>query len=384
MRPIIGICALAALALACGDKGGNTATENAPPGLASCGTSTAVFTVSPVPIARIVGWVPLGNLNPPSHTFPTDHQYIYLSGFNTPNAEPVPLVAPGNITITGARRTSYSSGNVDYSVTFMACREVSAEFGHVTSLSDAVLSKLGAFDQQCDSYSPQAGITVHSCYTRRGNVPLQAGEPMGTSRGLDLSLFDSRTADITYANPARWTRNASGFDHFHVVPFSDYYAEPERSAIAAKVGGFDGRTRRTALPIGGSIGSDVPGTVQGSWVRPGMPTYPEPPHLAITPDPVDPSLVSISIGTSLTGMNAMVPRFTPSTGAINHAPASITPGPEIHCWEAAIDPRLNAGVLLVQLVDAATLKIEGRAGHTRTCEDERPWAFTGNAVTYVR
>lgn len=45
--------------------------------LPSCGTSTTLFTAMPLAASQIAGWVPLGNLNPSAHTFPTDHQYIY-------------------------------------------------------------------------------------------------------------------------------------------------------------------------------------------------------------------------------------------------------------------------------------------------------------------
>ncbi|HEY9226075.1 MAG TPA: hypothetical protein VIP11_05475, partial [Gemmatimonadaceae bacterium] len=64
---------------------------------------TAIFSTPPIALANVAGWVPLGNLNPPGHTFPTDHQYLYLPASAR---SPVDLVSPGDAMITRARRTS--------------------------------------------------------------------------------------------------------------------------------------------------------------------------------------------------------------------------------------------------------------------------------------
>ena len=117
---------------------------------------------------------------------------------------------------------------------------------------------------------------------------MKAGDVIGTTAGLDLSLFDSRVTPIVYANASRWTALTDSFDHFHVVPFSDYYAEPTRSAVRAMLGSFDGKTKRTIEPLGGTIASDVAGTAQGVWLNPSQPLFPEVSHLAIAPDNVDP------------------------------------------------------------------------------------------------
>ena len=129
--------------------------------LASCSPGTALLTVSPIALNDIGGWVPLGATNPPGHTFPTDHQYIYLSTFTTPSLQkPVELVSPDNVTITRARRTTYSTDNhTDYAVAFSACKEVAGELAHVATIVPSLLARLGSFDQGCDSYSPQPGLT---------------------------------------------------------------------------------------------------------------------------------------------------------------------------------------------------------------------------------
>ena len=360
-----------------------------PANVASCGASSALFTALPIAPANIMGWVPLGALNPPGHTFPTDHQYIYLTTFSS-GAAPVPLYAPGNVTVTQARLVHYmpSTGPStpdDYALDFTPCREVSVDFGHVRTLSPALLSLLGPFDQQCSTYSPNPGLVVSDCYTKRVEIAVNAGDVIGTSAGLDLSLFDSRVTPLVYANASRWVSNASGFDHFHVAPFSDYFAEPLRSTVRAMLGSFDGRTRRTVEPLGGTIATDVAGTAQGVWLNPSQPTYPETPHLAIVPDNVTPSLIDVSIGASLSGIAPGAYNFAPSTtGTVNSDPSTITPGSAIYCWEIGYSATDRRGVVLVQLPDASTLTMEARSGANRTCASEQPWVFTSAAFTYKR
>lgn len=360
-----------------------------PTDLASCGSSTALFTAAPIDPANIMGWVPLGALNPPGHTFPTDHQYIYLTNFSSGGA-PVPLYAPGNATVTQARLVHYNASSGanppdDYALDFMPCREVSAGFGHVRTISASLLAVLGPFDQQCSTYSPSPNLVVADCYTRRVEVKISAGDVIGTTAGLDLSLFDARVTPLVYANASRWISSSSGFDHFHVAPFSDYYAEPMRSTVRGMLGSFDGRTRRSAEPVGGTIGTDIAGTAQGVWVNPAQPTYPETPHLSIVPDNVTPSLIDVSIGSSLAGIDPGAYNFSPSaSGTVNRAPSAITPGPTIYCWEIGYSASDRRGVVLVQLPDAGTLVAEARGGASRSCSGEAPWAFTGAAFTYKR
>lgn len=162
------------------------------------------------------------------------------------------------MTIIRARRTQYSAGNADYSIGFSPCAEVQGDFGHVATITPALLSKLGAFNTACSSYSPAPGQTVSTCYTQNIAVKVAAGEMLGTAARLDFSLWDRRVTPLKYANASRW-----------------------RS--------FDGRTRRTAAPVGGTIEVDIMGTAQGAWFHPTQPVNPESPHFAIVPDNVDPN-----------------------------------------------------------------------------------------------
>src|SRR5689334_12809943 len=112
-------------------------------GIANCG-GMSLLSTPPLPLANVTGWVPLGNLNPVAHTFPTDQQYLY---YTLGGATSLPVVAPSVIYVTRAKRTQYSTGLEDYSIEFQPCLEVKGEFGHISAIDATLASQLGAFDQ---------------------------------------------------------------------------------------------------------------------------------------------------------------------------------------------------------------------------------------------
>jgi hypothetical protein len=392
--PALFLAAVIAIAAACGDHGVVTQPDSSaygtmPASVASCGSSNALYSVLPVAASNILGWVPLGAQNPVGHTFPTDHQYIYLKTFGQPGgAQPVDLFAPGSVTIVGARRTQYGTPTTaeDYSLMFSACRDTWVEFGHVKSIAPAILAKLPPFDQGCNTYQPSPGQNVTACWTKSAEIKVNAGELIGTTAGLDLSMFDARVTAIKYANDSRWGGLSNGFDHFHVVPFSDYYSEPMRSTVQGYLGSFDGKVKRTVAPLGGTIALDVANSAQGAWFFGSAPTYPESPHLAINPDHVDPTVIDISMGTSGGSLTPGLRQMRPSTnGPFNVHPSQITVASGIQCWDLSyqFDPG-SPGIALIQLIDATTLKIEGRLAFGLNCASLSAVAFTSAAVTYKR
>jgi hypothetical protein len=356
----------------------------------SCGTNKAVFTTPPIGLAEVTGWVPLGNLNPTGHLFPVDHQYLYHTNPDRPGGpiyRAVNVVAPGDIVISNARRSSYSTGNLDYSITFSPCSDLRGLFGHVQTITQAMLDQLGPFDQFCDTNVPAGSITITSCSTKQVSISVSAGTLLGTaggipntSFGLDFLLQDKRVTPIVFANPARWLANADGFDSFHTVPSSDYFTEPASSQIKARLGQFDGSTLRTAAPQGGTIEVDVSGTAQGYWFNSARATHPEDPHLAIVPDNVTPNIFAFSMGTSQPGFPFGLYKFTPqSSGRVNRHPAQVTADGEIYCYQVGFN-----SLLLLQLVNPTTLRVEGRQ-NIFTCESQLPYSFTpGQTFDYAR
>jgi hypothetical protein len=67
-------------------------------------------------------------------------------------------------------------------------------------------------------------------------------------------------------------------------------------------------------------------------------------------------------------------RFTPApAGLVNRAPSDITPDGQVYCYELQY-----GGVLLLRLMDATTLRVEGRPA-AASCASQQPWVFNASA-----
>ena len=373
-----------------GPSGSNVPLQNGriPLGSVSCGTKTALFTVAPIPQSSMNGWVPLGQLSPSGHTFPVDHQYLYINGGTGQTTYRTPtLVAPADLYVTYVHAgTTTPPGLADYTIEFSLCTEVYGQFGHVASIAPSLLAQVGAIDQQCQTYSPGGATQVSTCQTKTVDVLVHAGDVIGTAGGdpphaiaMDFSLWDSRVPALTFANPSRWPVSNDGFDSYHDVAASDYFAEPLKSQIAAILGTYDGSVHRTIAPLGGTIGVDVPGTAMGHWYNPSQPAFPETPHLAISPDNVNPNLIGFSIGQSQPGWNGGLLEFTPvNSGNVNRNPAQVTADGNSYCYESP-----GNWIILLKMPTSSTLQLEERQG-TVMCATAQPWTFTGASFTYSR
>ena len=74
-------------------------SNDASHGTAECQAGNGVFTTSPLSLSNVIGWVPLGAIEPPGHTFPTDHQYLYYANPGSPGNTTLNVVAPSNLRI---------------------------------------------------------------------------------------------------------------------------------------------------------------------------------------------------------------------------------------------------------------------------------------------
>ena len=70
----------------------------------------------------------------------------------------------------------------------------------------------------------------------------------------------------------------------------DYFDAKTRTVLEAKLGSFDGRIKRTAIPICGEYNLDVPGTAMGNWIKLGSTRIPEDNNLTLVKDNITPSI----------------------------------------------------------------------------------------------
>lgn len=328
---------VALLASAC--AGGKNETLTSPTLNGSGGASLAsslVFSHSPIPVDAIEFVVPIGNLNPPDHTLPTDHAYFYFRLFH-PDAPPYEVVAPAGGIVMQVRRER------DDTVRVQATGSHVYYLGHI--IADASLA---------------AGAT------------LTAGQRVGVtsnlSYGIDLGLSNDRVA-LGFVNPLRYSA-----DTLHAENPFKYFADGVRASLYAKEQG-------TGAQPDGRIDFDRAGTLAGNWFLDGMPVAQSslfesgPRQLAFVRDVNDPSSLRISIGGSL----ALAGPFATDPEA--PTPESVTPssGPVAYRLRVAVNGGPPRGWLLVELTAAEHLRAEAFPDSSSV-----PAAFTSQALTYSR
>lgn len=370
-------------AIACSGSGGTDPLATLP----DCG-SDPLFAVSPIASSDFVGLVPLGNLNPPGHVFPTDHIYFYTR-YNTPDdsnsgrAE-VPVLSPGDVRITSLTSNEHLSADpayTDYNIFFSPCRQFKAYFYHVQSLSNAISSQAGAMDENCRTYTT-GGETIRAC-SKDVSIDVGAGDAIGmvggaNAQALDFGAYDSRIDPLPFVDQARHDESSDGFDGLHIVCPVDYFSTDVRDALRARFGNYQGTIFRTAEPVCGEYEQDVAGTAQGNWYSTSEPeTVTEDPNLALVHDNVDPAKGAFSIGTTVTSYYAGLRYFTPATsGLVNLDFDLVTADGNIHCYDNLTDSGGNpvqSTILLVQMTGETTLVIEKQGA--ASC-GAGPWEFS--------
>ena len=373
---------LACFALACG--GHSTGPQDPPKGLASC-VGNDFLTVAPIDPALLREIVPLGSLNPPAHTLPTDHLYLNTTIVSRVSTV-ANVVAPGNIVLTEVTRSTRTAAGtaeaVDYGISFFPCADVFMYFAHV-ALSVELSAKVGAFTT-CDPPYSTGGTTATNC-RKPLEITLTPGALIGTvggptNPGLDYGGNDRRVPALAFINQARSPGSDRTFGQKNTICPVDYYVAAVATVLRTKLG-RNGVTR-TIAPVCGTIMQDLPNTAQGRWFF--NSTTQDDPHLALAHDNGDPRLGVISGGTSMPSLPSGARTFTPSvSGRVNTDFPLVTADNQIYCYQSFLgNPAPPLRHVLIQLTTSARVRIEGFIG--ATCGDASTWAFTSGATEFSR
>ncbi len=294
-----------------------------------------VFTRSPVDTMYILSATPLGNINPPGHTFPTDHIYFYLEG---PDYVPIYSIAGGTIS-----HLRYNEGSDDYSIEIEFSPSCSYYFDHVANPPAYI----------AEGYGLEESIMLGYCETGRG--------------AFDLGVIDYDVIN-GFILPERYLEKI-----LHCANPYLYFTDSVRNILYQK-------NRRTKEPRGGTIAYDKDGMLSGNWFLEGIAldilnaTYLYQDYqLTFAYDMWDPDAILIAAGGTL----ALAPFYS---GVVGNAPdpkyVSVYTGPVKYEFTSYI----SNGTLLVQMVEDRKIKVEV---FPELRKDEVD-SFTSGARFYVR
>lgn len=359
--------------------------------------SNGTLTYPPADLDSFDYIIPLGNLNPPGHTFPTDHIYFSFktqSGnpkdFNSPTL-PVKVFAPADITIFAVRQgtaTTSSGSSTDYRLDFTTCPQVFFYYDHIAVLDPRIQAVLNTTSPQQCGENNQGGQDYRACFYR-ASLSLKAGDLIGIAggpgsnaylRAFDFGGYDLRTPELAFMDKQRIPGQPDQF--LHTVCPLDYYRDASlKASLYQKV--QNTKVNADGLPDCGTPMQDLPGTIQGNWntqnslVQQGPQDWNT--QLAIVHLNTDPSQGVISLGGTLS-QGGRTQFGVAKTGAVNREPREVTADGNVYCYQGQqiTFGGKSAGHFLFQLIDNYTLKAEYSSGDcSGTFKFQQP-------VTYIR
>ncbi len=345
---IIGV-----LVAACGSHGNDGPGNNCPNGVCPF-TDTpapvngvALFTVMPTAPVPGLSLTPLGSLNPPGHTLPTDHVYLYSWDLSQraaqvqPGTRNVYMPATGNL----FQKLASTGAVADWKLSFRATENFYFYLDHVL---------------------PTIAMNLDSTYT--------AGTLIGTTdpgATLDLGAYDATVTHDGFLTPERY-----GFATTHYVSPWKYFSTALQPAIYAQM-----YRSPSVSDKDGKIDFGIAGKLVGDWFLLGMPLdssmapYGWPRTVTFVYDFYDPSQVRIAIGGTI---------GTPGVWAIDSTaprPENVTTanGMVTYALYSPFDVLPPMGYLLVQMTTDSQIKIELFMGAATT-----PAQFDNNYSTFIR
>lgn len=351
----------------------------------ACPKGKELFTTFPVKEGDYTSIIPLGNLNPSGHTFPTDHIYVEVFDPQNPGAMKTvgrkSLIAPADMWVFGIHISEEVGGITDYAIDFSPCRDVKGKFGHVGTISTKIKTEMEKETGRCNEYET-GGKKYRNCDYDNMKIQVKAGEEIGTAGSersgmLDIWMSDYREPQVKRSNVSRWSS-----DWNYVSCFLDYYKSSQKDHFYNLLKGPN-NGRRTKEPRCGTVEVDIAGTAQGVWFYnlQGM-IRQEDPHLALVFDNIQTDKQVFSVGTSANsaGIPSNVYRFAPvDNGKINRDFSQITSDGAVYCYNTK-NYRGENKIILMTMPSPEKLRIKILS----TSCGSGPWEMTSGFVEYER
>lgn len=332
--------------------------------------SDILYTISYVKIENINAITPLGNVDPPDHTIPTNHVYTHFSagGMSKKTYE---LFAPADIWILHIYSNfGITQDSEDHTIYFAVCKDVIGYFNHVKKLTPEIN---GIIKKECG----EEGIADNKDCFVETLEPVAAGTVLGEVGGLqgnfDFGTIDLRT-EHDFVNKERYAKRT-----LHIQCALDYYNEDLKNEYYSLLARKDGSC--------GKINYDLLNTLQGNWFYGGATEFyggDWTKHAFFGYDNEKPELAVISIGGTIVPDNEGLRwTFTPEDiGTENRRFADIKADGNIYCYDKNNEDEFNIGPkgkILVKMMTDEELKVEFQEG---SCSGNL--SFTSDAKIYER
>jgi hypothetical protein len=306
----------------------------------SCGDESTkpevvIFEICPVDTATISEASPLGNMNPPGHTFPSNHIGFYLKGMDL---IPVSAMTAGTI-----RTVYYNEWSDDFRIEIDHTESILSYFDHICNLAPDIIA----------------------------GAKMQTGELVGYARRSN-GAFDIGVINYDVVNSFITPERYHEFYLYYDDPYT-YFTDSIRQILELK-------NPRIGEPKGGKIDFDQDGTLAGNWFIEGTPlTYEASSYLygenqlAFVYDMYNASTILVSCGGTLEEAP-----FSFRVVGNNPNPALVSPASGLVKYQ--LDSPFNKLTMLVQMIDNRTIQAEIFAEKLPS----EVSSFTSHSKIYIR
>jgi len=279
---------------------------------------------SPIDVDKIEYVEPLGCVNPPGHTFPTDHVYFYYN-LGTPSHQYSPdYILPVYAPASGRLNWWLMTNVPKYDTKIMV--EVNANFTYY--LDHIILD---------------SNITLNSMVT--------AGQRLGVTGyayAIDLGVINTNINLPGLINPDRYGYTMNTDSQYK------YYLEPLKSQLYALV-------NRISADKDGKIDYDIKGRLIVNWFHESVKIEDSngplawPKEISFAPDSYDPAQMIVACG----GYIGIVGKFKASAADPDPAQVNVNTGKVVfHLNNYFNAPVPNPGIIIAQVLDDIRAKFE--------------------------